>query len=110
MQGVSGTSKTGAKHYYYYCAGHRQHQCDKEPVKKDVIEKVVLNMLYGILADSENSFRLATAAVEYYEEHYKKTDYIGSMEAELKDTQKALDNLVKAIEMGIFSERLRRSA
>ena len=61
-------------------------------------------MLYGILADSENSFRLATAAVEYYEEHYKKTDYIGSMEAELRDTQKALDNLVKAIEMGIFSE------
>ena len=100
MQGVSGTSKTGAKHYYYYCSGQRHHQCSKKPVKKDVIEKAVLNVLYGILADSENSFRLATAAVEYYEE----TDYIGSMEAELKDTQKALDNLVKAIEMGIFSE------
>ena len=69
-----------------------------------MIEKAVLSVLYDILADSENSFRLATAAVEYYEEHYKKTDYIGSMEAELKDTQKALDNLVKAIEMGIFSE------
>ncbi len=104
MQGVSGTSKTSAKHYYYYCSGQRHHQCNKKPVKKGVIEKAVLSVLCGILADSENSFRLATAAVEYYEKHYRKTDYIGSMEAELKDTQKALDNLVKAIEMGIFSE------
>lgn len=70
----------------------------------DVIKKAVLGVLYGVLTDSENSFRLATAAVEYHEEHDKKTDYIGSMEAELKDTQKALDNPVKAIEMGIFSE------
>ncbi len=34
----------------------------------------------------------------------KKTDYIGSLEAELKETQKALNNLVKALEAGIFSE------
>ena len=104
MQGVSGTSKTGAKHYYYYCSGQRHHQCSKKPVRKELIEKAVLQVLYGILADSENSFRLATAALEYYEEHYKKTDYIGSLEAELKETQKALNNLVKALEAGIFSE------
>ena len=104
MQGVSGTSKTGSKHYYYYCAGQRKHSCSKKPVKKDVIEKAVLSVLYSILVDSENSFRLATRALEYYEANYKDTNYIGSLEAELKDTQKALDNLVKAIEMGIFSE------
>lgn len=104
MQGVSGTSKTGAKHYYYYCKEQRKHHCTKKPVKKDMIENAVLQVLYGILANSENSFRLATEAVAYYEENYKETNYMDALEAELKDTQKALDNLVKAIEMGIFSE------
>lgn len=104
MQGASGTSKTGAKHYYYYCKEQRKHHRTKKPVKKDMIENAVLQVLYGILANSENSFRLATEAVAYYEEDYKETNYMDALEAELKDTQKALGNLVKAIEMGIFSE------
>lgn len=104
MQGVSGTSKTGAKHYYYYCKQQRKHNCTKKPVKKDIIENAVLNVLYGILANSENAFRLADEAMAYYEANYKETNYMDALEAELKDTQKALDNLVKAIEMGIFSE------
>lgn len=104
MQGVSGTSKTGQKHYYYYCSGKRKHKCDKKNIRKDVIEKAVEDIIYDILANSENAHKIADEAVYYYNTHYNDTSYIDSLESTLKETQKALDNLVKAIEIGIFSE------
>ena len=37
MHGVSGTSKTGAKHYYYYyCKEQRAERCSKRPDRKEV--------------------------------------------------------------------------
>lgn len=104
MQGVSGTSHTGKKHYYYYCSGQRKHQCEKSPVRKDIIENAVESALHDILANPENAFRIADAAVGYYTSHYKDLSYLDGLEAGLRDTQKAFNNLVKAIEMGIFSE------
>ncbi len=101
---MSGTSKTGAKHYYYYCSGQRKHRCEKRPIRKDVIEAAVEGVLHDILANPENAFRIADAAVGYYNSHYRDSSYIDGLEAALKDTQKALANLVKAIELGIFSE------
>ena len=35
MQGVSGTSKTRAKNYYYYCKEQRAKRCSKRPVRKE---------------------------------------------------------------------------
>lgn len=35
MPGVSGTSKTGAKHYYDYCKEQRAKRCSKRPVCKE---------------------------------------------------------------------------
>lgn len=104
MQGVSGTSKTGKKHYYYYCSGQRKHKCDKHPIRTDIIEKAVEDIIHDILANSENAIKIADAAVDYYNTHYNDTSYIDSLEAALQETQKSLDNLVKAIELGIFSE------
>ena len=104
MQGVSGTSKTGKKHYYYYCSGQRKHQCNKSPIRQDIVENIVKHAIYDILANSDNSIRIADEASYYYSTHYNDTSYIDSMKAELKNVENSLNNLVKAIEQGIFSE------
>lgn len=104
MQGVSGTSRTGTKHYYYYCAGQRHRRCKKKPIKKKVIEQMVAALLKAILQDAENRASLAVDAAEYYKNRYVDTGYLEGLEAELKETQKALNNLIRAIEQGIFSE------
>lgn len=104
MQGVSGTSRTGAKHYYYYCSAQRHRKCEKKPVKKTLIEWLVVQLLKEVLNNSENLASLAVDAAAYHEKYYKSTGYIDSLVAEQKANQKALDNLVKAVEMGIFSE------
>lgn len=106
MQGVSGTSKTGAKHYYYYCKSQRHGKCKKKPIRKAVIEYLVQNALRLLLRDTENVAYLAHEAAEYYKSYYVDTGYLEGLESELKAVDKALDNLIKALEKGFFGDRL----
>ncbi len=71
MQGVSGTSKTRAKHYYYYCKEQRAKRCTKKPVRKEWLEDAVTGVLKGLLDDSENLASIAVDAAKYYEGHYR---------------------------------------
>jgi len=104
MQGVSGTSRTGAKHYYYYCSGQRHHKCKKQPIKKAVVEWLVVQLLEEVLNNSENLASLAADAAAYHEKYYKDTAYLDGLIKAQQTNQTALNNLVKAIERGIFSE------
>jgi len=104
MQGVSGTSKTSAKHYYYYCSGQRKHQCNKKHVKKYIIEELVTKLLSGIISDSENLASLAVETADYYKQYHADTGYLEGLESQKKQTEKGLANILKAIEQGIFSE------
>ena len=50
MCGVSGTSKTGAKHRYYHCRiAKSKKTCEKKRIKKDFIESAVLDLALQIL-------------------------------------------------------------
>lgn len=104
MQGVSGTSRNGDTHYYYYCKHHRKHMCKKKNIKKKQIENAVIFILRGFLSDTENLASLAVDISNYYKKLNQDNGYLKSLEKQLKDVQKSLNNLVRAIEQGIFSE------
>lgn len=106
MHGMSGTSKTGAIHYYYSCKNHRRKlKCPKKNVQKDHIEALVIKLLNELLSDTENLASLAVDVADHYKKMHSNDDnYIESLSKKLSDTEKALSNLVKALEMGIFSE------
>ena len=104
MQGVSGTSRTGTKHYYYACSGQRKRRCKKRPVRKEAIEARVKTILSAFLQDSENLASLAVDIAAYHQQAYEDTGYLTSLEAEKSATEKALSNLIKALEQGIFSD------
>lgn len=108
MQGVSGTSKTGAKHYYYYCKEQRAKRCAKRPVRKEWIEDAVTGVLKGLLDDSENLASIAVDEAKYYEDNYKSIEYLSSLEQQRRDVEKGLANFVNAIEVGIFNETTQR--
>lgn len=104
MQGVSGTSKSGATHRYYYCRGHREHRCNKSNVRKDVIEAAVVWALYTLLGDQGNVASLAVDAAAYYQEHYAGTGYLDGLREQLAQTERGIRNFVRAIEAGILTE------
>ena len=50
MKSDSGTSQTGVVHRYYRCK--KKNNCSQKPVKKDYIEKKVLNTISSLLDDN----------------------------------------------------------
>ena len=101
--------RTDAKYYYYACKEQRAKKCTKKPVHKEWLEDVVVGILKGLLDDGENLASSTVDAAKYYEEHYKSTEYLASLEQQRRDVEKALANFVKAIAAGIFNETTQES-
>lgn len=106
---VSGTSGKGSHnkklYYYYACNEHKKHKCKLKNIRKDDIERVVSAVLEECLNDSALRLLIADKVYSYYEREYMSDEsYEKSLIASIKETEKKLDNLCKAIEAGIFNE------
>ena len=106
VHGAAGTSKTGKRHYYYACKQQRRHKCNLKQKKKDIVEVNVLWLLHEFLHDTENLTSLAVDMATYYTKLNSAEKYINSLEAELKEVEKGINNIVKAIEAGVISAAL----
>ena len=105
MQGIGGTSKSGKVFHYYSCKGHRKHKCSMPSQRKDLLEKIVLHILQEVVENPANRLLIAEKCYAYYK---SQTDdhgvYEASIKAQLKETETKINNLMKAIEAGIFTE------
>ena len=105
MEGVSGTSKTGRKHRYYYCLNQRKKRCTAKPVRKDDLEARVVQIVEGFLEDTEMLASLAVDMADHYRAtHGRREAALEALEAQRRDVEKKLANFIKAIGMGIFNE------
>ena len=77
-----------------------------ETEKKDIVEVNVLWLLHEFLCDTENLTSLAVDMATYYTKLNSTEKYINSLEAELKEVDKGINNIVKAIEAGVISAAL----
>ena len=102
MAGESGTSSTkGVKHYYYKCGGaKRKLGCKRKAVRKHWIERAaVLVTVQRVLRDEEIS-RIAEAIVALQE---KEDTSLPAMRQQLTECEKAIDNMLNAIQMGVLT-------
>ena len=101
MVGESGTSHTGAMHYYYKCGGAKRRKgCNKKAVRKDWIERVVVCLTMQRVMDEEKISRLIDAILVMQEQEDTTTP---ALRSQLAETESAISNLLKAIEQGIFT-------
>lgn len=107
MVGVSGTGKSGIRHHYYYCSGQRRKICGKKPVRKEWIEQLVLKRIAELLQDDKILDFIAENTYQYYVRQNTDSSYTESLRAELRDTEHAMANLVRALEAGIFNDATR---
>ena len=109
MQGVSGTGKSGKLFYYYSCKNHRKHNCSMKNQKKELVEGMVMYLLDELLQDRALRIIIAQRCYDYYlEQNNDGGAYEASLKAELRETQKKLDNYLKAIENGIFNSSVQQ--
>ena len=107
LHGISGTNKKGKLYYYYSCINHAKHTCTLKNQRKELMEQIVLYVLYDLLHDPVYRIIISEACYEY---HKRQNDDNGSYEASLKARLKEVDgklaNIIKAIEKGIFGDTM----
>ena len=105
MTGETGTSHTGKIHRYYKCNCRKyKHSCDKENEKKEPLEELVVRETVNRVLTDENIDLIATKAMEIIEKEFADTSYLSGLQDNLKETDKRINNLMKAIEQGIITE------
>ncbi len=107
MIGHCGTSKTGAVHYYYKCQGRHAKKCNKKTVRKDWIERRVVQLTVDYVLRPDVIEWIADAVIEY-QERDADTAERALLGQRLADVSKRRDNVMKAIEAGIITESTQR--
>ena len=101
MAGESGTSRHGNTHYYYKCGSAKRKQgCKKRAVKKEWIENLVIQYVMKIVLDDDLIEKIADNILELLSTESSK---IPQLKARLKETNRGIDNLLNAIQQGIFT-------
>lgn len=104
MTGISGTSKTGALHYYYTCQKKRvEHACDKINVRRDEIEETVARAIRDYALQDDVIEWIADSTVEYNRRH-EEANHISILEDELQEAKRSIKNIMTAIEQGIITD------
>ena len=102
MQGTSGTSKTGVRHYYYGCSNHlRQRKCPMKSLPKDLLERIVTDVLESIVRDPTYRIMIAHTCYEKYKSRSAGSDLNEkNIRAQLKDTESRIAKLLDLMETG----------
>ncbi len=104
MVGVCGTSKTGVRHHYYICTAQKKKLCTKKAVRQLWIENLVIEEVVKLVRSEEVLDYIAENTYRYYLEQNTETSYTQSLQKALEDTEKSIQNLVRAIEQGLFND------
>lgn len=102
MAGESGTSYNGKTYYYYKCSNaKRKRGCHKRAVKKEVIERFVVLRTKQVVLTDDNISYMADEILKYQQ---RENTTLPILRKQLADTERAISNLVSAIEQGVFSK------
>ena len=103
MIGDSCTSKNGTRFYYYTCQAHKARKgCTKKSIGKDRLEAAVVDFVLDVVLSDDQIEKTADAVMALQAEELK-TSPLAAMEAELRETQKKIDNINDAIAAGIWN-------
>lgn len=105
IHGMTGTGRHGDVHAYYICKNHKKKQCEKKNVRKEALEMVVDYALDTLIHDGTARVLIAKYCYDYYISNSEDSGaLIKSFEASIKDVDVKLNNIMKAIEAGIFND------
>ncbi len=104
MVGESGQSHTGRIYYYYKCLDKKKGgECKKRPVPKDWLEKEVIDYTVQEILTDDVIKDIATQAAAGMRREAENDSVLQDLKAKLKDVDKKLENLSRAIEDGVYT-------
>ena len=107
MVGISGTSHTGARHYYYTCLSRprKRRPCGLHSVGKQYLEDIVIQTTWRFLAEKNTAKQIAETLYQMHERDCRSNFILKSLENQRSAALKATQNLISAIEQGFLTEQ-----
>ena len=106
MTGETGTGAKGVKYNYYTCHSRKRHRvCDKKPLRKEYIEKIVAQDAMSLLTDDYIE-ELAEMAEAQSLADLEENTLVPELIAKRAELKQAINNITKAIEKGVASDTL----
>lgn len=100
----TGTSKNGKVMRYYKCLGRKKcNGCTKEIMRKDDLEKLIIDTTLTVLSDRDTISYLADKILEAKAKNTQSQSTLNILEKEKTEIQKSINNLLAALEQGIFT-------
>ncbi len=106
INGECGTAKNGKRINYYKCLGIKNYHtdCIKRPIRQDYLENLVVDLIIKELNKTEIKEQIINKLLLIQNEALKNNVVLIALEKEQKQYKQSLENLIKAIEQGIFSQ------
>lgn len=102
MVGESGTARNKNTYRYYKClSAKRKRGCDKKAVPKQAIEDIVIDQIMKTIWDDDLIGDIIDLIMEVQKQDNSN---IPLLNKSLKEVEKSINNIVSAIEHGIFTE------
>lgn len=104
VRGYGGTSGTKGRYYSYYRCKNavKEHICKAKSISKDKLESIALEAIHDSFDDKMNLDELCEVL---YQKQFQPSPERLSLEKELEENKKNMDNIMKAIEQGaLYSE------
>ena len=98
----SGTAYNGEKKYYYKCRGRKAkfNDCQNKPIRKEVLEKIVIDSIIEELSDKSTVDYIASQLLDIQENQAKTNVVLNLLIKEKQTTDTAITNIMTAIENG----------
>ena len=104
MQGESGTSHMGDVKHYYKCMGRKKYKiCEKKTLPKEKLENTVIAITDLIFGKTETVEWLSDRIMEVHAKRMHDKSLLNILHADRDRIKRSLDNVMKAIEEGIFT-------
>jgi len=104
--GVSGTSKTGKKCFYYTCSGHRAHKCEQPSFPRHKLESSICRAIWDdVLSDDAIAWMAHQTILD--QDKLQPDNDLDIVQAELAQVRSQKANIINAIKAGIFTASTR---
>ena len=104
LRSHAGMSSSGIYRYYECPSPRKTTDCKFRAVTKEILEQLVVEAVANAVNDKANRELLIKTVMEIYKSRAEENTALRVLEKDLAQTGKALSNLLKAIESGIFTE------
>lgn len=100
-----GTSKNGTLKRYYKCRAKKKgsHVCDSRALPKEPLEKLIVDVTLKVMGDENLLDAIADKIIEMNHQQVADNFTLNILINEQQETKKAIDNIMRAIEQGIFT-------